>query len=309
MNSLGAELRRLFGEIADVDAAAAGVLEPHYVCGDCYDRGVVRYEVPVGDPRFGKLFPCPNPECPTRLRQALERVERFAAAAEWDADYAVWTFDTFFETVKARFAAAQLAPDLRDKGAFYQKHGAYAAARYFAEHVGAKFSLAEATQAIWKARYPGANADRVSNSVVLRGEVGLGKTGLAVAAVNLMRANGHAVVFTRVQSIIRRIQETYGDAATERLDDVLTFYASAPVLVIDEFGLERFSDDRLEKLEEIIRGRDRMGLPMLVTTNLTTDEMYKLWKPRIADVVAKSHIVPIGGLKMRDTAQRDEVIW
>lgn len=301
------EMRRLFGDVDPV--AAAAVLEEQYVCDVCEDRGVIRYEVPMSDPRFGKLHPCPNPDCPARMRRAIERVERFKAAAEWEADYAVWTFDTFSETVKARFVEAQIPPETRQRGAFYQKHGAYAAARYFAEHVGQAFSMGEATQAIWNAKYPGANADRLSNSVVLRGDVGLGKTGLAIAAVNLMRDNGQAVVFTRVQTIIRRIQETYGDAATERLDDVLAFYAGAPVLVIDEFGLELYADDRLEKLEEIVRGRDRKGLPMMITTNLSRDDMYRLWKPRIADVVAKSHIVPMGGVKLRDTAARDEVIW
>lgn len=301
------EIRRLFGDIP-VEAAAA-VLDPQYVCEACQDRGVIRYAVPVTDPRFGRLYPCTAPGCPTRAQRDMERAERFAAAAEWEADYAGWTFDTFAETLTARFEAAQLAPEVRAKGAFYQKHGAYAAARYFAEHAGAVFSLGEATVSVWRAKYPGANADRVSNSVALRGDVGLGKTGLAVAAVNLLRANGQAVVFTRVQSIIRRIQDTYGDAATERLDDVLSFYASAPVLVIDEFGLERYADDRLEKLEEIIRGRDRKGLPLMITTNLSLDDLYRLWKPRIADVVAKAHWVAIGGLKLRDTSTREEVIW
>lgn len=307
MKSLQAELSRLFGEFDPKTAAA--LLSPAPLCDICQDMGVIRYEVPLGDPRFGKLFPCPNPECPARMRQAIERVERFKAAAEWEADYAEWTFDTFIQVVQARFEAVTLSPEARKRGAFDGKRAAFAAARYWAEHVGQMFSLGEATQQVWNARHPGANADRMSNSVVLRGDVGLGKTGLAVAAANLMRENGHAVVFTRVQSIIRRIQDTYSDASTESLDDVLNFYASAPVLVIDEFGLERYADDRLEKLEEIIRGRDRKSLPFLLTTNLTLDEIYRLWRPRIADVVAKAHSVPIGGVKLRDTAAREEVIW
>ena len=309
MQSLQDEIKRIFGDINFDDVA---LIAPDYACETCQDMGVVRYQVAdIHDPRFGKLFACPNPNCPIRRQHLAERIERVGASSDWEDAYSGWTFDSFVACVTGRFEAMQgaLSPETRKRGAFDGKRAAFAAARHWAEQVGQSFSLAEATQRVWQARYPGANADRVSHSIVLRGDVGLGKTGLAIAAVNLARANGQAVVFARIQSIVRRIQDTYSTASTETVEDVLRFYGEVPVLVIDEFGLEQYAPDRIEKIEEILRARDRKNLPFILTTNLSLDDMYRLWRPRIADVVAKAHQITIGGVKLRETAHREEVVW
>lgn len=308
--ALQAEYERLFGSV-DFNADDVPTNEPVYECETCSDTGYVRYDLPYGHPQFGKLHACPNPHCPIRRRRAVERVEKFKASSDWEDDYNQWTFESFVALLNERFTAVKdaLPEKARKQGVWQGKRGGYAAARYFAEHVGEPFTLALATQQYWKAPYPGENAYRPAHSLVLRGDVGLGKTGLAVAAGNTIGMNGQAVVFARVQSIIQRIQGTYNSASVESLEDVLGFYSNAPVLIIDEFGLEQYAADRLEKFEEILRARDRKNLPFLLTTNLTFDEMYTLWHPRIADVVAKAHWVAVGGVKLRDTATRNEEVW
>jgi DNA replication protein DnaC len=60
-------------------------LEP--ICGGL---GVIRYDVPLEDSRFGKLFRCPNHP----LENDVERQERLRRISNLDA-YADKTFDTF----------------------------------------------------------------------------------------------------------------------------------------------------------------------------------------------------------------------
>jgi DNA replication protein DnaC len=68
-------------------------------CGQenvCNGLGVIRYEVPIDDPRFGKLFRCPN----NPVQADAERQERLRRLSNLDA-YKDKTFDTFvIETAK-----------------------------------------------------------------------------------------------------------------------------------------------------------------------------------------------------------------
>ncbi len=57
------------------------------ICGQesqCENLGVIRYDVPVGDPRFGKLFRCPNNpiEADTERHQRLRRISNLDAYAD-----------------------------------------------------------------------------------------------------------------------------------------------------------------------------------------------------------------------------------
>src|SRR5512145_1713061 len=63
------------------------------LCGKepiCEGLGVVRYDVPVDDPRFGKLFRCPN----NPVEKDTQRQDRLRRLSNLDA-YADKTFDNF----------------------------------------------------------------------------------------------------------------------------------------------------------------------------------------------------------------------
>ena len=58
-----------------------------HICGGeslCENLGVIRYDVPVGDPRFGKLFRCPNNpiEADTERHERLRRISNLDAYAD-----------------------------------------------------------------------------------------------------------------------------------------------------------------------------------------------------------------------------------
>ena len=75
-------------------AARSGVGEPG--CPTCGGIGYVRYDVPLADPRFGKIFKCPD--CPDRAgREAREKVYRDKLERIGDASFVApeWTFESF----------------------------------------------------------------------------------------------------------------------------------------------------------------------------------------------------------------------
>lgn len=270
------------------------------VCAVCNGTGLINYNVRWDDPRFGKLYPCPA-NCETVIAQRRAMTERLMAQSAWAEGYDLLTFGSF-QALVAQY----------DNG-WAGKRGGYAVATAFAESGGQEFSLNDAARRIWnmpwRTKGDGVDPTRLSNSVVLTGDVGTGKTGLAVAVVNALREQGHPVLFMRTLSIVARIQDTYGDAATHSTDDVLREFSTVSYLIIDEFTAENLTNDRLEKIEQIIRERDRRGLPTLYTTNHSIEEVYAKWGKRTGDIVAEAHWVAVGGVKLRQTTRKAAEAW
>ena len=79
---------------------------------------------------------------------------------------------------------------------------------------------------------------------------------------------------------------------------------------IDDLGAERKSDFMQEQVFNIIDARYRSGLPMIITTNLTAEEMKKpteIGQSRIYDrILERCHPVAVQGQSIRRQHLRDE---
>ena len=60
---------------------------------------------------------------------------------------------------------------------------------------------------------------------------------------------------------------------SEYADDAMLRLMSARLLILDDLGAERDTEFVSEKVYDIIDSRYRSGKPMVLTTNLTLDEM------------------------------------
>jgi len=68
--------------------------------------------------------------------------------------------------------------------------------------------------------------------------------------------------------------------------NLLNNITKAPLLIIDELGMDRkqkASDFEAETLFEIVSGRHGNHLPTMVTTNLTRDQIERLYGRSLAD--------------------------
>lgn len=292
---MSADLQDILSKLQNAVQLDETVIDPpSIVCETCQDTGYVRYDVHYTHPMFGKMYHCPEPNCPVASAHRRQQADTVMKHSTWNTEDADMTFESFWNLVEGLQA-------------WDGKRGAYSAASMFARCHGEPFTLNEASMHVLQRKWPGAD-DRPSNSVVLTGDVGLGKTGLAVAAANLLRELEKSVVFIRLMDMVRAIQETYKDSEVDSTSDRYNFFSKIQFLILDEFGIKNYTPDRREIVETIVRARDRAGLPTMYTTNLTLEEISdgELWDKQIGDILKKAHWVQVGGIKLRETREKVE---
>ena len=103
--------------------------------------------------------------------------------------------------------------------------------------------------------------------VLFYGAVGTGKTFLAHAIANALISQGVSVCVTSIPRVLNALQ---GCKDRQRAIDELDGYS---LLVIDDLGAERSSEYSREMVYSVIDQRGQVGLPLIVTTNLSAEEM------------------------------------
>ena len=109
--------------------------------------------------------------------------------------------------------------------------------------------------------------ERKGKGLLLHGDVGSGKTYLAASIANALIDKGVAVIMTNLPALGHAMTANFGD---ER-ESVLRRVKTVPLLIIDDFGMERNTPSALENAIEIINTRYKSGKPLIITTNLTMD--------------------------------------
>lgn len=102
---------------------------------------------------------------------------------------------------------------------------------------------------------------------------GTGKTHLAAAIANYLIPQFIPVIFGNVTSLLGKIRESYDDESQYSEEDVLDTLSNVDLLIIDDLGKERVSAWVEEKLYMIINERYENYKPIVVTTNLTLEQI------------------------------------
>ena len=103
--------------------------------------------------------------------------------------------------------------------------------------------------------------------LILRGNVGCGKTGLAVS---ILRANGGYGHYITHQGMLDLRRKGYNDAkAAARVERI----RNSCLLIFDELGLSVGGGDDLMMVHDLIDHRLSAMLPTVFTTNCTTEEL------------------------------------
>ena len=100
------------------------------------------------------------------------------------------------------------------------------------------------------------------------GTVGTGKTFIAAAIANALIDKGYNCLVTNFARLVNTIQGMY-TGKQEYIDRLNRF----DLLIIDDLAAERDTEYMGEAVQNIIDSRYRAGLPLIVTTNLTADEL------------------------------------
>lgn len=138
------------------------------------------------------------------------------------------------------------------------------------------------------------------------GNPGTGKTYAAMCIANALLDMGVSVMVTNFSRIIATLSD-YKVNNNEYIDDLNNF----PLLIIDDMGSERGTETAIQYVTDVIDARVRANKPLIVTTNLTVEEMKQaqdIGKQRIySRILGVTLPVKVVGEDIRLKQQRDKL--
>ena len=144
----------------------------------------------------------------------------------------------------------------------------------------------------------------------LWGKPGVGKSGLAVGYMRewIWGGQGEALYVT-VPNLLAQIRATYGPPREGKVEeaDVVYKYAGVSLLVLDDLGSERVTNENMEWVQDVflrIIGNRHDGLMTTVfTSNYSLEQLEKrlterlTW--RVLEMAGKDHVVEVTGKNWR----------
>lgn len=107
-----------------------------------------------------------------------------------------------------------------------------------------------------------------NQGLIMWGDVGTGKSYAAACIANYLLDRNIPVIMTSFVKIMEKI-----DAGGELANSIIDRLCSVQLVIFDDLGAERNTSFAIEKVFGIIDTRYRKQLPMILTTNLTIEEM------------------------------------
>ena len=105
--------------------------------------------------------------------------------------------------------------------------------------------------------------------LLLWGGVGTGKTFLAACVANALLDRSIPVLMTGTGKLLNALMGIYPSERNAFLESLNAY----SLLILDDLGMEHSSEFAMSQMFNIVDGRYRTGKPLIVTTNLTLQEL------------------------------------
>jgi DNA replication protein DnaC len=119
--------------------------------------------------------------------------------------------------------------------------------------------------------------------LVLTGDYGCGKTHLAAAIANYQLSQRRTALFVVVPDLLDHLRATFNPQSPISYDKLFQQVRRAPLLVLDDLGMESATAWAKEKLYQIFNHRYTAGLPTVITTSHAIDELDARLRSRLLD--------------------------
>ena len=118
-------------------------------------------------------------------------------------------------------------------------------------------------------------------SLFFHGETGLGKTHLSLAIAGQVLKGGYSVVYGSAQNLLSRLEkerfgnnrDSYGETEQSLLE--------CELLILDDLGVEFTTQFTVAAIYNIINTRLLKNLPVIISTNLTPEELEQKYSRRV----------------------------
>lgn len=107
----------------------------------------------------------------------------------------------------------------------------------------------------------------------LQGDVGTGKTTLAMLVSSEALRRGHSVAIYSLPRLLGMLRESFDDGSEATLSELLDRLTAVELLHLDDVGAEKQSPWVIEQLYSIVNARYEDGRAIVLTTNLEPPEL------------------------------------
>jgi len=137
------------------------------------------------------------------------------------------------------------------------------------------------------------------------GKVGTGKSHLACATANYLMARGHTVYFTSTARLFTKIRGTWSRNSELTEEQMLRQFESIDLMILDEIGLQRGTEDEQRTLHELLEARRLACKPTILLTNLNHKELQTYLGERFIDRLKESGVSVLFDWESHRRASRD----
>lgn len=142
-----------------------------------------------------------------------------------------------------------------------------------------------------------------SDSLLIWGVPGNGKSHLASAIANELKAKGKIVVFQSVPELLERIRSTFNRDSKESESQIMKALLTCDLLIMDDIGAEKLTDWVQDVVFRIIDGRYRKQKPILYTSNLHPERLETQLSERTYDRITETSLI----IRNKATSYRKEI--
>ena len=110
---------------------------------------------------------------------------------------------------------------------------------------------------------------RENIGLLLYGDVGTGKSYGAACIANRLMEQDIPARMINLSTVLNSMGSFQGEEKNTYIADLMQY----PLLILDDFGMERQTEYALEQVFNVIDARYRSGKPLIITTNLSLTEL------------------------------------